>query len=136
MSQQDKIMAEAKRRASELDAGTVQSIPAEEVSRKARTLLIPHVVHYKKEPYDVYIGRPSKWGNPFSIGMHGTRKEVIALYKQYVLVRRELLLAIRAELKGKTLGCWCAPKACHGDILLWIANCGETEFQSLLSDAI
>jgi len=84
---------------------------------------MPCVVHCKKENYDVYIGRPSKWGNPFSIGKHGTREEVIELYRRYVLAKREMLLAIRAELKGKILGCWCAPLACHGDVLLWIANC-------------
>jgi hypothetical protein len=40
-----------------------------------------HVVHCKREPYDVYIGRPSKWGNPFQIGRDGTRDEVIAKYR-------------------------------------------------------
>lgn len=40
------------------------------------------VVHCKREPYDVYIGRPSKWGNPFVIEKDGTRKEVIEKYKE------------------------------------------------------
>lgn len=74
------------------------------------------VVHCKKEPYDVYIGRGSKWGNPFKIGEHGTREEVIAYYRAHLLDCPEKLLALH-ELKGKTLGCWCAPKACHGDVL-------------------
>lgn len=42
------------------------------------------VVHCKKEPYDVYIGRPSKWGNPFVIGKDGTREEVIAKYAEWI----------------------------------------------------
>lgn len=75
------------------------------------------VVHCKKEPYDVYIGRPSKWGNPFSIGKHGTREEVIEKYKKYILACDDLLDSLH-ELKGKTLGCWCKPKACHGDVLV------------------
>jgi hypothetical protein len=69
----------------------------------------------------VYIGRPSKWGNPFSIGKDGTRDEVIAKYLEYVLNNDELMAEL-PELKGKRLGCWCAPLACHGDILAELAE--------------
>ena len=79
------------------------------------------VVHCKKEPYDIYIGRPSKWGNPFVVGKDGTREEVIEKYINWLESRPELLNSIY-ELKGKTLGCWCHPKACHGDILAELAN--------------
>ncbi len=74
------------------------------------------VVHCKKQKFDVYIGRPSKWGNPFAIGRDGTRDEVIAKYQAWLLKQPDLMAAL-PELKGKTLGCWCAPKACHGDVL-------------------
>jgi len=74
------------------------------------------VVHCKKEPYDVYIGRPSKWENPFRIGKDGTRDEVISKYEAYIMYRSDLIQAL-PELIGKTLGCWCKPLACHGDIL-------------------
>lgn len=86
------------------------------------------VVHCKKEPYDVYIGRPSKWGNPYCIGRDGTREEVLAKYKTALLgpnARENLGYDVedcREELKGKTLGCWCAPESCHGDILMELAN--------------
>ena len=73
------------------------------------------VVHCKKEPYDIYIGRPSKWGNPFTIGKDGTREEVILKYIDWLEQQPQLLAQI-SELKGKTLGCWCHPKPCHGDI--------------------
>lgn len=76
------------------------------------------VVHCKKEPYDVYIGRPSKWGNPFQIGRDGTREEVLEKYSKYI---RTSDLPINT-LRGKTLGCWCKPHACHGDILMELAN--------------
>jgi len=79
------------------------------------------VVHCKKEPYDVYIGRPSKWGNPFEIGRHGTRDEVCKKYRTYILGETDLLSSL-PELKGKVLGCWCAPQRCHGDILMELAN--------------
>lgn len=69
----------------------------------------------------VYIGRPSKWGNPFEIGRDGTRAAVIAKYKAYLLSNKVLMAAL-PELKGKDLVCWCAPQACHGDILVKMAN--------------
>lgn len=64
-----------------------------------------------------YIGRPSKWGNPYSIGKDGDRKEVIEKYRKYILNNPELLKAL-PELKGKRLGCWCFPLSCHGDVLV------------------
>lgn len=79
------------------------------------------VVHCKKEHYDVYIGRPSKWGNPFSIGKDGTRKEVIKKYEKYILKNKKLLNDLH-ELEDKVLGCWCKPKACHGDVLVKLVN--------------
>lgn len=42
------------------------------------------IVHCKKEPYDIYIGRPGKWGNPFTIGKDGTREEVIVKYEEWI----------------------------------------------------
>jgi len=75
------------------------------------------VVHVKKEPYDVYIGRPSIWGNPFMIGRDGDRKEVVKKYETYArkdpIIQKNLM-----SLEGKTLACWCKPKPCHGDILV------------------
>ena len=79
------------------------------------------VVHCKKEKYDVYIGRPSKWGNPYNIGKDGTRKEVIEKYRKYILSNKELLNSLH-ELEGQILGCWCSPKSCHGDILIEFIN--------------
>jgi len=74
------------------------------------------VVHCKRQRYDVYIGRPGKWGNPFSIGKDGNREQVIKKYREYILDKPELLSQL-PELKNKTLGCWCKPQACHGDVL-------------------
>lgn len=75
------------------------------------------VVHCNKEFYDIYIGRPSKWGNPFIEGKDGTRKEVIQKYRKYILSNQELFNSLD-ELDGKILGCWCKPKSCHGDVLI------------------
>lgn len=67
------------------------------------------VVH-RNSPHDVYIGRPSKWGNPFEIGKDGTRREVIDKYRKYIYNNKELLSDIES-LRGKRLGCWCKPRA-------------------------
>jgi hypothetical protein len=80
------------------------------------------VVHCKKDSYDVYIGRPGPFGNPFEIGKDGNREEVVTQFAEWVLTQPELLAIIKAELRNKTLGCWCAPKLCHGDILMKLAN--------------
>ena len=64
----------------------------------------------------VYIGRGSKWGNPFRIGPDGSRDEVIQKYRDYIQTRPDLLNSID-ELKDKALVCFCKPKPCHGDIL-------------------
>jgi hypothetical protein len=70
----------------------------------------------------VYIGRPSKFGNPFVIGQHGSREQVIARFETWLLSQPALVAAAKRELRGKSLVCWCAPQACHGDVLMRIAN--------------
>jgi hypothetical protein len=69
----------------------------------------------------VYIGRGSKWGNPFWIGPHGDRATVIAKHGQWLTEQHHLLRALD-ELRGRDLVCFCAPRACHGDLLLRLAN--------------
>ena len=75
------------------------------------------VVHCKREKCDVYIGRPSKWGNPFVVGKDGNREEVIDKYREWIEHQPKLLEDLK-ELRDKTLGCWCKPKSCHGDVLV------------------
>lgn len=68
-----------------------------------------------------YVGRPSKWGNPFQIGRDGTREEVVEKYMEWFLSQPHLIEAIH-ELRGKDLICWCSPLCCHADFLLELAN--------------
>ena len=70
----------------------------------------------------VYVGRPSKWGNPFTIGRDGTREEVLAKYADWLDSMVETRRLNLDELQGKDLVCWCAPEPCHADILLELAN--------------
>lgn len=87
------------------------------------------VVHCKRESFDVYIGRPSPWGNPFS---HlaasaarfrvATREASITEYERWLRARPDLVERARTELRGRVLGCWCKPLACHGDVLARVAD--------------
>ena len=71
--------------------------------------------------FDVYIGRGTKWGNPYKIGLDGTRSQVIAKFEAYLIENEELMKEVK-RLKGKTLGCHCAPRACHGHVLARFAD--------------
>ena len=86
---------------------------------------MPRVLNRSKHGLEsdaIYIGRPSKWGNPFLVDVDGTRKEVIQKYKDWILSKPDLVAAAKRELRGRDLLCHCSPKACHGDVLLEIAN--------------
>ena len=80
-------------------------------------ILATMCVNIRAASYDVYIGRGSKWGNPFRIGRDGTREDVIIKYRKYIRSQPHLIAALH-ELKGRRLGCYCSPLACHGDILV------------------
>jgi len=96
------------------------------------------VVHCNKHDYDVYIGRPSKWGNPFTHIKEkdtlaefvvSSRDEAINKYMEWILAN-ETLLSQLDELGGKILGCWCVknenefpiPYVCHGQVLIELIN--------------
>ncbi len=73
----------------------------------------------------VYVGRPTKWGNPF---IDGSKQEVTALFKQFVESDPALIARIKSELRGKQLACWCSLSShCHADVLAQIANQDESE---------
>ncbi len=84
---------------------------------------------HRPQPGDIYIGRPSKWGNPFRMRGEHDRIRVIAQYRDRLVDRLRTGSLTRdelAELHGHPLACWCIPRACHGDPLeaatLWAAT--------------
>lgn len=85
--------------------------------------MVATTVVRRNDPHDVYIGRGSKWGNPYVIGRDGDRRAVIAKYRQHLRGRSDLIAAL-PELRGKRLACFCAPLPCHGDILAHLADGG------------
>lgn len=79
----------------------------------------------------IYVGRPTKWGNPFVVGEdNSTHHEVVALYEIWIKGQPELLNAL-PELRGHDLVCWCAPDECHADVLLRLANAEESTSDSV-----
>jgi hypothetical protein len=94
---------------------------------------------------DVYIGRQvarggwnlpeSKWANPFTIAKYGSAEKVVARYEDYLRKRPDLMASL-GELRGKVLGCWCAPGPCHGDVLVRLAALPTLEDFATLSAAV
>mmetsp|Transcript_17335 Transcript_17335/g.19317 ORF Transcript_17335/g.19317 Transcript_17335/m.19317 type:complete len:336 (+) Transcript_17335:11-1018(+) len=82
------------------------------------------VKHSRKQQFDVYIGRPSFWGNPFKVGKDkdGDRHEVTTKYDEWLCAQPDLCARARRELKGKRIACWCHPLKCHGEVLARVAN--------------
>ena len=67
----------------------------------------------------VFVGRPSRYGNPWKVGKHGTRAEVIAYFRTWWLspINQPVRAQALVELKGKVLLCFCAPAACHAQVI-------------------
>lgn len=82
----------------------------------------------------VYVGRAVRWGgwklptsplaNPYRIGRDGDGAEVIARYEQHLYSRPDLMKLARS-LRGRRLGCWCAPDPCHADVIATVADAVE-----------
>lgn len=88
------------------------------------------VVNIKTDEYDVYIGRPGRgqdgyFGNPFILMPWQKRGATLEVYRQYFYDKIKIFPEFKRrvhELKGKRLGCFCAPEPCHGDIIAEYLN--------------
>ena len=65
--------------------------------------------------YRVYVGRPSPYGNPYTIGRDGSREEVIERYREWLT---DELVGRLYRQRPDVLVCWCAPQACHAEVLV------------------
>lgn len=105
--------------------------------------MITNVVNRRRAPFDVYIGRPSPWGNPFS-HMPGTlakfkvgsRDEAVSRFREWFLDQPELVKRAKRELRGKVLGCWCKPSSCHGDVIAEIVDERKPEYNAMLGQLV
>lgn len=93
------------------------------------------VVHCKKAPYDIYVGRPGLLSNPYThLPLSATSaqfsvssvQEAVDNFRSYALWRMEtdpVFARAIQECKGKVLGCWCGPKKpCHARVILELAS--------------
>jgi hypothetical protein len=105
------------------------------------------VTNWQTSPYDIYIGRfvangppnllplSCPYGNPFilnDVNDDKERAQVIYSYQKWLLSPEQIDLVQKArkELPGKVLACWCKPKDCHGDVLLWAVNASVEELKT------
>lgn len=115
---------EQRRQGRAIDPLTGWMLEAFERVKAGETIVASYRVHepliVAAEAADLFvrIDRRSDWGNPFELPGDGDRHTVIANYRDHYLPFKPSLLARLSELRGKVLGCWCAPDACHGDILV------------------
>lgn len=114
------------------------AIPLTFLEHSARQeILMPQVLNKRRHgvpPGAVYVGRPTKWGNPYTHLAHGTHARFVVNSRDEAVERFESMLVhrlnnepglreqLRSELRGKDLVCWCAPARCHADVLLKYAN--------------
>ena len=100
---------------------------------------VVNIKNYEDTDY-IYIGRPSKYGNPFSSkesritdNIVGSKEEALDKFRDYINNKPEIINELIEELKNNgvyKLGCWCVPSKCHGDILVEKIN--EKKFKSIL----
>jgi len=77
------------------------------------------IVNINQEQCEVYVGRPSKYGNPFKEDIDGTKNECIDMYRAWLMKpEQKWILDDILELDGKVLGCHCYPKRCHSEVLI------------------
>lgn len=91
------------------------------------------VFHVSNAPAGaLYVGRPSRWGNPFVLRRESERAECLERYRSWLweeIASGRLPLADLAALEGRDLACYCAPSPCHGDVLAAAASWAATELQ-------
>jgi len=76
----------------------------------------------------VYVGRPSKWGNPFLVEEGRSHEECVERYRRWLYWHQGKIEVVKQALRGKDLACWCPlDQPCHADVLLEIANAEGTE---------
>lgn len=88
------------------------------------------VVNRHKEPFDIYIGRGSIWGNPHKMKNEAGRAYVIELYRRTLwkkIKAGEITIPMLLALDGKRLGCYCSPKRCHGEVIIKAIEWAKTQ---------
>jgi hypothetical protein len=91
----------------------------------AERIRLRRTAGWRKPPGAVVVARPTRWGNPFRVGVDGDRAACVAAYRAALVAGRLAVSVddVRRELAGRDLACWCPPdEPCHADVLLELAN--------------
>lgn len=83
------------------------------------------IVVHVSAPYQVLVTRPTKWGNPFVRGVHGTKVECVEKHREWLRARPQLIAHARVVLRGKRIACTCRSQPCHAYTLARVADGGE-----------
>ena len=95
---------------------------ADRSSHTPRRIQVRRIKGFRLPAGAIYVGRPTKWGNPFRPGPDMTRAQMVAAYRRYLRAKAELMAAL-PELRGPDLACWCKlDEPCHADGLLEFEN--------------
>jgi hypothetical protein len=90
----------------------------------ARRIQLRRTAGWRKPPGAIVVARPSRWGNPYRVGVDGDAAACVAAYRR-ALLAGELAFTVddvRRDLAGHDLACWCPPgRPCHADVLLELA---------------
>lgn len=87
----------------------------------------------------MYIGRPTKWANPYPLTRESMREDVSVKYELYMatrLINGDITQEDFIELRDKNLLCWCAPKRCHGDTIFKLVSMTHDERLKWANDKI
>ncbi len=93
------------------------------------------VVNIRTHPFDTYIGRGSRWGNPYRISPTMDRAEVIKRYRAHLwwqIQTGAVTLDDLLALEGQVLGCYCKPADCHGDVIVKAISWAREQWDALL----
>jgi hypothetical protein len=97
-------------------------------TRKPQRIQLRRTKGWRLPANAVIVSRPTKWGNPFRMGVQGTREECVQQFRSFIVSTDPRARSLRqslGELRGKDLACWCPPGPCHGDVLIEMANRSE-----------
>ena len=108
--------------------------PTRELTQAPKRIQRKRTKGWRMPSNAVYVGRPTKWGNPYFLAHTGAgligrgmnRQECVEAFRRYILANQhssERFQKPLFELRGKDLACWCPlDQPCHADVLLEIAN--------------
>jgi hypothetical protein len=93
------------------------------MSDAPRRIQRQNVKGWRMPPNTVFVGRPSRWANPFRVAKPEWSEDVVVALFSELCVPEWTRTGAIASLRGRNLACWCRlDQPCHADVLLQLAN--------------